>query len=72
MAGSFFFHGRSPGPWLANAAIQVEVIQLTSALGDRVDTEARNAGQVAVTSIAQFLGLQPRIQPTLPLIEGTE
>ena len=72
MAGSFFFHGRSPGPRLTNAVIQVEVIELAATLGNGVDTEARNAGQVAVTAVARFLGLQSRIQAALPLIESTE
>jgi hypothetical protein len=72
MAGSFFFHKRPPGSRLTNAVIQVEVIKFATALGNGVDTEAGNAGQVAVTAITQFLGLQPRIQATLALVEGAD
>jgi hypothetical protein len=72
MAGSFFFHRRSPGPRLTNAAIQVEVIEFAAALGNGVDTEAGNAGQAAVTAIAQHLGLQPSIQATLTLVESAD
>jgi len=72
MAGSFFFHKRPPGPRLTNAAIKVEIIEFAAALGNGVDTEAGNAGQVAVTAITQHLGLQPRIQATLALVEGAD
>jgi hypothetical protein len=68
----FFFHRRSPGPRLTNATIKVEVIKFAAALGNGVDTEAGNAGHVAVTAIAQLLGLQPCIQATLPLVEGAD
>jgi hypothetical protein len=72
MAGSFFFHGGPSAAGLTNAAMEVERIEFAAALGNGVDTEARNASQVAVPTITQSLGLQSRIQAALTFIEGTE
>lgn len=67
-----FFNWPTTTAQSADTICRFSTFQVMTTLGNRIYTQARDDGQLAVTTMPKFLRFQPDIQPTLMFVEGAQ